>query len=285
MSGGERLSAAEKRQRYRRILGGELTIKPASVFDPLSALAAEDLGYECGVLGGSIASLAVLGAPDIALLTLSEFVEQVRRICRAGNLPLMVDADHGYGNALNVRRTVEDLEAAGVAALSIEDTVMPDAFGSTAAQLVSPQEAAGKLRAALQARIDPGLAILGRTNARLATGKDLLERQQRYQDTGIDALFVVGVRTLEQLEPLAAAATVPLVLGAPMPGIDAATLASFKVRVCLQGHKAFFKAAQLIYDQLAAARGMPASEVDADVLVKRLSGDAQYEQWSKDFLQ
>ena len=123
-------TATDKRKAFRRLLEGDACIRPATAFDPLSALAAQELGYPAGILAGSIASLNVLGAPDIALLTLSELAEQARRICRACELPLLVDGDHGYGNALNVRRSVVDLEAAGIAALTIEDTLLPSAFGA-----------------------------------------------------------------------------------------------------------------------------------------------------------
>ena len=96
----------------------------------MSARLAEDIGFEAGMFMSSTASLTVLGAPDLIVLTLSEFAAQARRICRAGNLPLIVDADHGYGNALNVRRTVEELENSGIAALTIEDTLLPGAYGT-----------------------------------------------------------------------------------------------------------------------------------------------------------
>jgi len=102
----------ERRARMRAILAGEACVHPGSVFDPISARIAEDLGFEVGMFAGSVASMAVLGAPDLILLTLSEFAEQAYRICRAGNLALLVDSDHGYGNALNVKRTVEELETA-----------------------------------------------------------------------------------------------------------------------------------------------------------------------------
>src|SRR6266404_5233103 len=96
---------------------------------------------------GSTASLTVLGAPDLIVLTLSEFAGQAYRINRAGGLPLLVDADHGYGNALNVKRTVEELETAGVAALSIEDTVLPTPFGAVGkTSLISLEEGVGKMR-------------------------------------------------------------------------------------------------------------------------------------------
>src|ERR1700730_3409355 len=119
----------DRRRRFRAILNGSRCVHPGSVYDPLSARIAEDLGFELGMFAGSTASLTVLGAPDLIVLTLTEFAAQCYRICRAGNLPLLVDADHGYGNALNVKRTIEELESAGVAALTIEDTLLPNAFG------------------------------------------------------------------------------------------------------------------------------------------------------------
>src|SRR5665213_3782361 len=120
----------DRRERYREhVIHGSQCVHPGSVFDPISARIAEDLGFEVGMFAGSIASFTVLGAPDLVVLTLTEFADQIRRITRAGGLPLLVDADHGYGNALNVMRTVQELETAGVAALTIEDTVLPRPFG------------------------------------------------------------------------------------------------------------------------------------------------------------
>jgi len=114
-----------RRQQFRAVLEGADCIVPASVFDPLSARIAEDLGYELGMFAGSLASQTVLAAPDLIVLTLSEFAEQAYRVCGAGDLAVLADADHGYGNALNVARTVEELEAAGIAGLTIEDTALP----------------------------------------------------------------------------------------------------------------------------------------------------------------
>ncbi|HET6197953.1 MAG TPA: isocitrate lyase/phosphoenolpyruvate mutase family protein, partial [Acetobacteraceae bacterium] len=96
----------DRRTRFRAVLNGTACVHPGSVYDPISARIAEDLGFELGMFAGSTASLTVLGAPDLIVLTLSEFAQQAYRINRAGGLPLMVDADHGYGNALNVKRTV-----------------------------------------------------------------------------------------------------------------------------------------------------------------------------------
>ena len=119
----------ERRERFRAILSGNRCVHPGSVYDAISARIAEDLGFEVGMFSGSIGSMSVLGAPDLVVLTLTEFAAQANRICRAGNLALLVDADHGYGNALNVRRTVEELETAGICAMSIEDTVLPRPYG------------------------------------------------------------------------------------------------------------------------------------------------------------
>src|SRR5258706_16477427 len=137
----------ERRERLRAILAGSRCVHPGSVYDAMSARIAEDLGFEVGMFAGSTGSLSVLGAPDIIVLTLTEFAAQAYRINRAGNLPLMVDADHGYGNALNVKRTVEELETAGVAALTIEDTVLPRPFGDGTVALIAIEEGIGKMRA------------------------------------------------------------------------------------------------------------------------------------------
>ena len=133
----------DRRQRFRAVLAGEQCIHPGSVFDPISARIAEELGFEVGMFAGSIASFTVLGAPDLIVLTLSEFAEQAYRINRAGKLPLLVDADHGYGNALNVMRTVQELETAGVAAMCIEDTLLPKTLRREEAE---PDLAGGRRR-------------------------------------------------------------------------------------------------------------------------------------------
>src|SRR6267378_639818 len=155
----------KRREALRSILSGSTCIRPGSVYDATSIRIAEDLGFELGMFGGSVASLAVLGDPDIALITLTELAEQMRRMSRAAELPVLVDADHGYGNALNVRRTIEELEAAGAAGLTIEDTLLPRAYGEAKTQLISIEEGTGKIKAALDARRDPSLVIVGRTGA------------------------------------------------------------------------------------------------------------------------
>src|SRR6266851_3425565 len=164
------MNLSQRRERFRVILAGGRCIHPASVYDPISARIAEDLGYEAGMLAGSVASLTVLGAPDVVVLTLTEFAAQAYRVNRAGKLPLLVDADHGYGNALNVKRTVEELETAGVAGLTIEDTLLPTPYGATETRLIPIAEGVGKMRAAVAGRQDPRLVVVGRTSALSITG-------------------------------------------------------------------------------------------------------------------
>src|SRR5437899_11570711 len=139
----------KRRDALRLILTGSRCIRPGSVYDAISMRMAEDLGFEVGMFGGSVASLAVLGDPDLTLITLTELAGQMRRMSRASTLPVLVDANHGYGNALNVRRTVQELETAGAAGLTIEDTLLPPAFGQAGTQLISPEEGVGKMKAAM----------------------------------------------------------------------------------------------------------------------------------------
>lgn len=243
-----------RRNALRAILSGSHCVRPGSVYDAISARIAEDLGFEMGMLGGSAASLAVLGDPDVALITLTELAEQVRRISRAGGLPFMVDADHGYGNALNVRRTVQELETAGAAGLTIEDTLLPQAFGEAKPQLVSREEGAGKIAAALDARTDPALVIAGRTGAASITSvDDAIARAVAYQAAGVDALFFTGVKTRFELEAIVAATTLPIILGSPTADLaDWDYLASRRVRIAIQGHAPIAAAIQAVFDTLKA---------------------------------
>jgi len=246
----------ERRKLYRRILEGNACVHPASVFDAMSARMAESLGFEVGMFAGSIGSATVLGAPDLVVLTLSEFAEQIRRITRGSDLPLMVDADHGYGNALNVMRTVEELESAGVAGLTIEDTVLPTAFGGQAEALISVEEMLGKLKAAVAARQDPALVVIGRTGSLRRGGiAEAEKRLKAYQDTGIDAIFLAGASKREEVEAMRRATRLPLMLGGATPELaDKSYLAAQGVRIALQGHHPFYAAAKAVYDTLKYLR-------------------------------
>ncbi|MGY3615901.1 isocitrate lyase/PEP mutase family protein [Bradyrhizobium sp. USDA 10063] len=283
-----------RRQALRAILAGSTCVRAGSVYDPISVRIADDLGFELGMFGGSVASLAILGDPDIALITLTELAEQMRRMSRASTLPVLVDADHGYGNALNVRRTVQELEVAGAAGLTIEDTLLPQAFGVAGPQLIPLEEGVGKMKAALDGRSDPTLVIMGRTGTRgggsqAADFDDCLARAKAYDATGVDALFFTGLTTRRELEAIAAVTTLPIVLGNTQGELDdAAFLASQRVKIALQGHAPFAAATQAVYDTLKALRegakprelkGLPPAEVTA-----RLMRDAEVKVRLTEFL-
>ena len=279
-----------RRERFRALLAGKACVNPGSVFDPMSARIAEDLGYQVGILAGSVASMAALGAPDLIVLTLTELAEQCLRIGRAGSLPLLVDADHGFGNALNVRRTVEELETAGVAALSIEDTDLPQPFGIGKARLIGIEEGVGKMKAALDARQDPSLVIAGRTSAAGMTGiEDAIARAVAYEKAGVDALFMVGIRSRGELEALHAAVRLPIILahgGEALSDLD--YLAGKRVRVRLQPHLPIQAAVQAVYATMKALRdGASPGDIKgaaAGELMKQVTRDADYRGWMKAFL-
>jgi carboxyvinyl-carboxyphosphonate phosphorylmutase len=281
----------ERRARYREILKGNVCVHPASVFDAMSARIAASLGFEVGMFAGSTASATVLGAPDIIVLTLTEFADQILRICRAAPLPLMVDADHGYGNALNVMRTVEELETAGVAGLTIEDTVLPKAFGSKGEEMISIPEFVGKLKAAVAARQDPSLTVIGRTNGlKLGGIPETIERVKAAQDTGVDAIFLVGGTRRAEIEAVHKVCRLPLILGGATPELsDKQWLAEHGVRVALQGHQPLYASVKAVYDTLkhlreggstAALKDRVASEELLDVALRQ----KDYKRWQGEYL-
>ena len=281
----------ERRERFRAILSGNRCVHPASVYDAISARIAEDLGFELGMFSGSVGSMAVLGAPDLVVLSLREFADQAYRICRAGNLALLVDADHGYGNALSVRRTVEELETAGVCALSIEDTVLPRPYGNDGKpRLSSVEEGIGKMRAALSARQDPNLAIAGRTSAlAIANLDEAVTRAKAYEAAGVDAIFLAGGVTVEAVEVVSSAIRLPLILGGGSGQLgDREWLAAHRVRVALQTHAPFSAAVQAVHDTLKALRdGVPPRElknIASPDMMRRVTRAEDYQRWTRDYL-
>ena len=282
---------SERRERYRRILAGNVCVHPASVFDAMSARMAESLGFEVGMFAGSIGSATVLGAPDLVVLTLTEFAEQIRRITRGSNISLMVDADHGYGNALNVMRTVEELETSGVSGLTIEDTVLPVPFGGQGEGLIPQAEMVGKLRGAVAARQDLSLVVIGRTSALRHAGVEATaERLKAYQDTGIDAIFLAGARTRAEVEAVHKATSLPLMLGGATPELaDRQFLGAHGVRIALQGHHPFYAAAKAAYDTLKFFRdgGSPADlkdKVASNELLNIALRQDDYKRWQQEYL-
>jgi carboxyvinyl-carboxyphosphonate phosphorylmutase len=286
------LRHTEQRKRFRAILNGNECLSPASVYDALSARVAESVGYKLGILAGSVSSNTTLAAPDLILLTLTDFADQVRRIMRTSDLSLLVDADHGYGNALNVMRTVQELEHAGVSAMSIEDTSLPIRYGQPEGQdeLISTGEMVGKLKAAVAARRDPSTVIAGRTAAlKVEDTARTVERVKAYAATGVDCIFVIGVETVDQIKAIHDAAKLPVIVGSAPASIQREDFAKAGARVLLQGHQpvaAAVKALRAVYEHLhnggAAAdlKDKIASSKEMDALV---FGE-DYKQYMRDFL-
>lgn len=275
------------RSAFRALLASSSCYHTASVFSPLAARIAADLGFEVGILGGSVASLQVLAAPDIALITLSEFAEQATRIGRVAQLPVIADADHGYGNALNTMRTVVEMERAGMAALTLEDTLLPAQFGRRSYDLITVDEGIGKLRAAREARDDAAMAIIGRTHAGVQSLADVIQRTRAYQEAGADAICLVGVESFTHLESIAEGLRVPLMLvtyGNPQLQ-DNARLAGLGVRIVVNGHAAYFAAIKATYDSLREQRGIAnGNGLSASELAQRYSLPDEYLDWAARYM-
>lgn len=254
------------REKLRAVLEGSDCNPCASVFDPLSVRMAESIGFNVGILGGSISSLMQLGVPDISLLTLSELVDHARRVCRASELPVIVDGDSGYGNALNVTRMIQELEFAGAAGVTIEDTVLPRPHDQQAL-MASVSEATCKLKAALAARQDKTMAVIARTPADDSQPLPaILERVNSYARTGVDAICAFGLTSPATLTAIQSVTTLPVMVisyGDNELGARDA-LAVCGVRVYMRGHTSFQNAISAIYQSLLetyAEHSTPASSI------------------------
>jgi len=195
-----------KGSRLRKLLSkGEVVIMIA-VGTANQARLAEKVGFEAVSISGSSVSEELLGLPDAGFVTMTELVENVERICRAVNLPVMVDCDTGFGNAINVRRTVDSVIRAGAAGLFIEDQVAPKRCGFIKGKEVIPlEEAVGKYRAAVDVRdeLDPDVVIMARTDARGAVGGSLdeaIRRAKAYVEAGVDMIYVEALRSRDEIK-------------------------------------------------------------------------------------
>ncbi len=191
----------DTRSRLRKLLNGpEMVIAPF-VYDCLQARLAQHEGFKAIYMTG-FGTAAARGFPDLGLLTMGEMVENVRALARSVDIPLICDADTGYGEAINVQRTVREYEDAGAAALHIEDQVWPKRCGFLEGKQVIPLEnMTAKLRAAIDARRDPNLVIIARTDALAPLGwEEVTRRARAYRAAGADLIFVDGIKTLEDLK-------------------------------------------------------------------------------------
>lgn len=188
----------------RLLLNGPVTHVPA-IYDGFSARIAEDVGFTALAISGNALSVSLLGMPDVGLITTMEVVAAAGRIVRSVNVPVICDADTGYGSVLNVVRTVHEFEAAGVAAIHLEDQLTPKRCGLLAGgvPVVDAGEHVKKIRAAVRAREDPDFVIIARTDAKGTLGLNEAARRARlYLEAGADAAMVIGANTAEDLRVL-----------------------------------------------------------------------------------
>ena len=262
----------------------KIMVRP-SCYDALSAKILEAAGFEALGLSGYAVSVSRLGRPDVGLTTLTETAEVCRHICGAVKVPVMVDADTGYGNVINVMRTVEEVIKAGAGGLFIEDQVEPKRCGHVAGkQLVTIEEAVAKLRAADRVRrqLDPDLVLMARTDARGALGGSLeeaLTRARAYVDAGADVIFPEGLLTAEEIGRFVEEIEVPISYNrtgvSPMLGLP--ELEALGVRMVSNASGALRSACRGLWDYLAGEMAGDVAENDGphrlDDLERFLGGD------------
>ena len=227
------------RKRLKGLLARDRLLLAPGAFDGLSARLVEETGFDAVYLSGGAVARS-FGVPDIGLLTMSEVIERARQVVSAVKIPVIADADTGYGNALNLVRAVQEFERAGVAAIHIEDQVTPKRCGHLEGKEVIPLvEMEQKLAAALEARSDPDFAIIGRTDSRAIHGlEDAIQRARAFARLGVDAVFIEAPESKSELETIARSIRdVPLLVnmfkGGKTPLLPAARLEAMGYRIAI----------------------------------------------------
>jgi methylisocitrate lyase len=260
-----------------RLADGRPLVMPG-VYDALSARLAARAGFEVMFVSGYAVSATQLGEPDFGLLTQTEMAAAAARVCRAVDVPVIVDADTGYGNAVNVVRTVQDLVRVGAAGVFLEDQVWPKRCGHMRGKRVIPAaEHAQKIRAAVHARADADCFIVARTDARAAVGlDDAIARALTFKDAGADALFVEAPESIDELREIGRRLPPPLVAnmveGGTTPLLPAAELAALGFQLIVYPLAGLFAAARAMADVL----GRLCADGDTAAVRARLLGFADF---------
>ena len=196
----------------RQMMTGKQIVVAPGAHDALTAKIIEQVGFSAVYMTGYGQAASHLGKPDVGLLTLTEMVARASNIVEAVNVPVIADADTGFGNAVNVMRTLREYEKAGVAAIQLEDQVAPKKCGHmTGRQVVSKEEMVGKIKAAVDVRTDPDLMIIARTDARTVHGiGEALERAKAYEEAGADILFIESPESVEEMKQITTSFKVPV---------------------------------------------------------------------------
>lgn len=292
------------RERMRSILARNTCTPVAPVFDPLSARIADMLGWEVIKVSGSVGKFANLAVPDgLPLANMSDLVDLAHRINRVSDACLVVDADEGGGNALNVQRTVRELELAGVCSIEIADDLVPQHFADVAvpgakapsrhADIVSTAEQVGKLKAAVAARRDPAMLIVARSSAfdELPLA-EAVERIRAYAQTGVDAIMLPNVPNgRATVEAMRRVTSLPLCLLRLAPEDIAATewLAANRIVLRYLGQLPYGMAVKAIHDALkhlkdgGAPEALKGQQASAELL-RAVDRTAEFRKWQEEFL-
>lgn len=255
----------------RQLLAGTEPILLPGCYDALGARLIEQAGFDAVYMTGFGTAASLLGRPDVGLLGLSEMVDNARRIVAATDLPVVADADTGYGNPINVIRTVQTYERAGVAGLHLEDQILPKKCGHMEGKTVVPtEEMEAKIRAAVDARTNPDLVLIARTDARAPHGfDDALDRANRFAEAGADVLFVEALTGRDEIERVAKELSgIPLVFnwveGGKTPPLSHAELTELGYRLIIMPIGTLLAATQAMQQVLANIRqhGTPLEALD-----------------------
>jgi carboxyvinyl-carboxyphosphonate phosphorylmutase len=255
-------------RRLRELLSGEVAVVAPGAYDALSARLIEEAGFPAVYMTGFGTAASLLGRPDIGLVSSSEMIDNARRISGCVGVPVIADADTGYGNPINVIRTVRDYERAGVAGIHLEDQMMPKRCGHLSGKTLVPVgDMTAKVQAAVAARTDPDFVIIARTDARAVEGIDAaLQRAARYLEAGADVLFVEAPEDEEEINLIARTfAGIPLLFnwaeGGRTPPVTLARLGELGFRIVIFPIGALLSAATAVRSFLTALRrdGTPAN--------------------------
>jgi len=283
---------SKKNEMYRALLGKPSCTLAANIFDPLSARIAQMIGYDLLVLSGSVGKAANLAAPDVVISTLPDVQDHIRRVTRVTDIPIMVDAEDGFGNAVNVWRCVRELEAAGVSGIEIEDNVVPREFGVQNPGLHPIATQVGKLKAALAARTDPTTVIIARTAAWGIDREHAVERMKAYAATGAEAFMLTGVKSKADIEAShQAVPNIPITILAPPLGVkdDAKFCSDNNVKIIMLGNPTYLVAVKSIHDTLKFLRdggdadALKGKQADRELAREVIRTDA-FEKWQQEYL-
>ncbi len=248
-------------RRLRELLDGEGLIVAPGVYDGVSAALVKSVGFQAAYMTGAGVSASAFGLPDVGLVTLTEMARSARMLAGMLDVPLIADADTGYGSAINVVRTVREYESAGVAAIQLEDQVFPKRCGHLAGkEVIDAEQFAPMLQAALETRSDPDTVVIARTDARAPLGLDeAIARARRYAEIGADVIFVEAPESVGEVERIAAEMDAPLLFnvvpGGRTPEIPSQRLAALGFRVAIHPLAAVLAAANAAGETLSSLAG------------------------------